>query len=53
LAYAPCIMVLNWLFGLDGILWSKPAADYISLCFAIPFCIVLMRKMDNTKMADS
>ena len=53
LAYAPCIIVLNFLFELDGILWSKTAADYISLCFAIPFCIVLMRDMNHTKHLES
>ena len=45
LAYAPCIIVLNAMFELDGILWSKPAADFIALLFAVPFSILMVRKL--------
>ena len=44
LGYAPCIIVLSALLGLDGILWSKPAADFIALFFAVPFCILMVRQ---------
>ena len=44
LAYAPCIITLNALFELDGILWAKPAADFVALLFAVPFCILMVRK---------
>ena len=45
LAYAPSIIVLDALFQLDGILWSQTVADYIALCFAIPFSLRMLQKL--------
>ena len=44
LAYAPCIIALDYCFGLEGVLCAKPAADIIALFFAVPFGLLMIHK---------
>ena len=41
------IFVLNAMFGLDGVIYAQPAADYLSIVVAILICAHLFRTMDH------
>lgn len=45
IALIPCIIVLDALFSLDGILWSQPSANFIATIIAFPFAIHLLNKI--------
>ena len=38
LIFIPLIFVLNAMFGLDGVIYAQPAADYLSIVVAILIC---------------
>ena len=35
------------MFGLDGVIYAQPAADYLSIVVAILICAHLFRTMDH------
>jgi len=35
------------MFGLDGVIYAQPAADYLSIVVAILICAQLFRTMDH------
>ena len=45
LALMPAVILLDAAFGLEGVLWAQPAANFVALCFALPFAIHLLRKL--------
>ena len=47
LIFIPLIFVLNAMFGLDGVIYAQPAADYLSIVVAILICAHLFRTMDH------
>ena len=47
LIFIPLIFVLNAMFGLDGVIYAQPAADYLSIVVAILICTHLFRTMDH------
>ena len=47
LIFIPLIFVLNAMFGLDGVIYAQPAADYLSIVVAILICAYLFRTMDH------
>ena len=47
LIFIPLIFVLTAMFGLDGVIYAQPAADYLSIVVAILICAYLFRTMDH------
>lgn len=47
LIFIPLIFILNMIFGLQGVIYAQPAADYLSIVLAILICIHLFRSMEH------
>jgi Na+-driven multidrug efflux pump len=47
--FIPLILVLPWLFGMDGVLLTQPIADILTFITAVPFCIWFIKNILNTK----
>ena len=47
LIFIPLIFILNIIFGLDGVIYAQPAADYLSIVVAIIICMCLFRSMEH------
>ena len=41
------IFILNHMFGLEGVIYAQPAADYLSIVVAILICTHLFRNMEH------
>lgn len=46
LVFVPMILILNAVFGLDGIIYAQPVADYISIAVAVIICLTILRKQE-------
>lgn len=46
LVFIPMILILNSLFGLDGIIYAQPVADYISIVISVIICLTILRKQE-------
>ena len=49
LIFIPLIFILNHMFGLEGVIYAQPTADYLSIVVAILICIHLFRTMEHRK----
>ena len=47
LIFIPLIFILNHMFGLEGVIYAQPAADYLSIVVAILICTHLFRNMEH------
>lgn len=47
LIFIPLIFILNAMFGLDGVIYAQPAADYLSILVGIMICMHLFRSMEH------
>ena len=47
LIFIPLIFILNAMFGLDGVIYAQPAADYLSILVGIMICVHLFRSMEH------
>ncbi len=45
LAYIPAIIILDRLFGLNGLIWSQPIADYISITVGLILSLTSIHRM--------
>ncbi len=45
LTFVPVVLVLPWLFELDGLVWSQPVADALAFLIALPIQISVLRKI--------
>ena len=45
----PVLYALNHIFGLDGVIYATPFADYAAVIVSYTICIIHMRKMENIK----
>ncbi len=52
IALIPAIIILNAVFGLEGVLWSQPVANLFSLFLAVPFAIHLLNKINSQHYRD-
>lgn len=43
----PVDLYLNHMFGLEGVIYAQPAADYLSIVVAILICTHLFRTMEH------
>lgn len=47
LIFIPLIFLLNSMFGLDGVIYAQPTADYLSILVGILICVHLFRSMEH------
>lgn len=56
LVFIPMVFVLNQIFGLDGVIYAQPTADFVSIVIAVVLCLGIFKKMDHVErnpLADS
>ena len=47
LIFIPLIFALNRIFGLDGVIYAQPAADYLSILVGAGICYLLIRALER------
>ena len=47
LIFIPLIFILNSMFGLEGVIYAQPTADYLSIVLAILICMHLFHSMEH------
>lgn len=52
LIFVPLIFILNHLFGLNGVIYAQPAADYLSIGIGIAICLWLFKSMEHREMQE-
>ena len=52
LVFIPLILVLNSMFGLDGVIYAQPAADYISIVLSVVICMLIFKNMEHVEKED-
>ncbi|MCI8517992.1 MAG: MATE family efflux transporter [Hungatella sp.] len=50
LIFIPLVYLLNALFGMDGVIYAQPAADFISIALSLILCLSIFRKMDREEV---
>lgn len=45
--FIPSVYILNGIFGLNGVIYAQPAADFISIVLSFIICLGIFRKMDK------
>lgn len=53
LVFIPAVYILNGVFGLDGVIYAQPAADFISIVLSLAICLGIFRKMDKQRKAEA
>ena len=53
LIFIPLIFLLNSMFGLDGVIYAQPTADYLSILVGIVICAHLFRSMEHRENENS
>lgn len=47
--FIPSVYILNGIFGLDGVIYAQPVADFISIVMSLVICLGIFRKMDKER----
>ena len=47
--FIPSVYILNGSFGLDGVIYAQPVADFISIVMSLVICLGIFRKMDKER----
>ena len=53
LVFIPAVYILNGIFGLDGVIYAQPAADFISIVLSLAIWLGIFRKMDKQRKAEA
>ena len=55
LVYIPMLFILEFFFGIDGLVWAQPAADVVSFLTGIVMYVIATRKVmkPNHRVAES
>lgn len=46
--FIPLVFTLNAVFGLDGVIYAQPVADYFSILIAVFICLSVFRNLNHT-----
>lgn len=52
LIFIPLVFILNRMFGLDGVIYAQPVADYLSIVLGAVICFWLFRAMAHRNGAE-
>ena len=47
LTFVPVVLILPWLFELNGLVWSQPVADVLAFLIALPIQISVLRTINK------
>lgn len=50
LVFVPLVIILNALFGLDGVIFAQGTADYISIVISVLICLVVFKNMHHREL---
>ncbi len=56
LVFIPMVFLMNQLWGLEGVIYAQPTADFFSIVLSVFLCLGIIRKMGDVKvdpLADS
>ncbi len=56
LVFIPMIFVLDRIFGLNGVIYAQPMADFVSIVLSVVICLTIFKKMEHVErdaLADS
>lgn len=48
LIFIPSIYILDHIFGLNGVIYAQPAADFCSIIIAVVICLMIFKTMEHT-----
>ncbi len=51
LVFIPSVFILNGIFGLEGVIYAQPVADYLSIVLSVFLCLGLFKKLEQRKEA--
>jgi len=49
LLFIPLVLGLNAAFGLDGVIYAQPTADYLSILLSVVICLCIFKRMEHTE----
>lgn len=49
LVFVPLVLILNALFGLEGVIYAQAVADFFSIILAASICFVIIRKLEHAR----
>ena len=52
LVFIPMILILNALFGLEGVIYAQTVADFISIVIASIICAILIKRLERSQEAE-
>lgn len=47
LIFIPSIYILDHIFGLNGVIYAQPAADFCSIIIAVAICLIIFKTMEH------
>ena len=50
--FIPALYALNHFFGIDGVIYTTPIADYLSVIISYIVCIYYMKKMNHHNLSE-
>ncbi len=52
LVFIPMILILNAIFGLEGVIYAQAVADFISIVIASVICAILIKRLERAQEAE-
>ena len=49
LIFIPAVCLLNRIFGLDGVIYAQPTADFLSIVLSVVLCMHIFHKMEGSE----
>ncbi|MDO4327148.1 MAG: MATE family efflux transporter [bacterium] len=50
LVFIPLVFLLNGLFGLEGVIYAQPTADFVSIVLSVCICLSIFKKMEHEEL---
>lgn len=51
--FIPTLYILDYFFGIDGVIYATPFADYLAVLISYIVCIAYMKKMSSTQLTEN
>lgn len=49
LIFVPLVLILNVIFGLEGVIYAQAVADFVSIVLALAICLTILKKLEKRK----
>ena len=47
--FIPMVFILSNLFGLDGVIYAQPTADFVSIVLSVVICVMIFKKLEHVE----